>query len=94
MGLDKFIGFAFDYMKMSNTMIQLTNEQINEIADNLIFGFRCFVNIKTGEIKEMIGDIQKMKTDLHAHMKKCKSGDAPVREIAPADFKLLDFLDF
>jgi hypothetical protein len=69
--LDKFIGFAFDYMKMSNTMIQLTKEQINEIADNLIFGFRCFVNIKTGEIKEMynpdnfmVGDLEPWEEDL------------------------------
>ena len=27
-----------------------------------------------------------MKIDIHTHTKKCKSGDAPTREIAPADF--------
>ncbi len=27
-----------------------------------------------------------MKIDLHTHTKKCKSGDAHTREIAPADF--------
>lgn len=27
-----------------------------------------------------------MKIDLHTHTKKCKSGDAPTREIVPADF--------
>ena len=27
-----------------------------------------------------------MKIDIHTHTKKCKSGDAPTREISPADF--------
>lgn len=27
-----------------------------------------------------------MKIDLHTHTKKCKSGDAPTRDIAPTDF--------
>lgn len=27
-----------------------------------------------------------MKIDIHTHTKKCKSGDAPTREIASADF--------
>lgn len=27
-----------------------------------------------------------MKIDIHAHTKKCKSGDAPTREITPVDF--------
>ena len=27
-----------------------------------------------------------MKIDLHTHTKKCKSGDAPTREIAPSEF--------
>ncbi|HET7306397.1 MAG TPA: hypothetical protein VFK24_01065 [Gammaproteobacteria bacterium] len=27
-----------------------------------------------------------MKIDIHAHTKKCKSGDAPTREISPSDF--------
>lgn len=27
-----------------------------------------------------------MKIDIHTHTRKCKSGDAPTREISPADF--------
>src|SRR4051812_42992304 len=27
-----------------------------------------------------------MKIDIHTHTKKCKSGDAPTREISPANF--------
>ena len=30
-----------------------TEKQIEEIADSLDFGMRCFYNIKTGEIKEL-----------------------------------------
>jgi len=40
---------------------------------------RCSAHCSTG-------DISKMKIDIHAHTKKCKSGDAPTREIAPAAF--------
>jgi hypothetical protein len=50
-------------------MIQLTNEQINEVADNLDCGFRCFINIKTGEVKEapdnfIVGDLGPWEEDL------------------------------
>ena len=40
---------------------------------------RCSAHCSTG-------DIPKMKIDIHAHTKICKSGDAPTREIAPAAF--------
>ncbi|MFZ1748033.1 MAG: hypothetical protein WAU17_19145 [Nitrospirales bacterium] len=33
-----------------------------------------------------MGD-EAMKIDIHTHTKKCKSGDAPTREISPADFR-------
>lgn len=33
--------------------MKLTEKQIEEIADNLDFGMRCFFNLKTGEIKTL-----------------------------------------
>ncbi len=33
-----------------------------------------------------MGFLTEMKIDIHAHTKKCKSGDAPTREISPEDF--------
>ncbi len=50
-------------------MIQLTNEQINEIAEKLDSGFRSFINIKTGEVKEapdesVVGDLGPWQEDL------------------------------
>lgn len=35
---------------------------------------------------ENIWAMPTMKIDIHTHTKKCKSGDAPTREISPADF--------
>ena len=37
-----------------NFMLNLSAEQINEIAGSLECGFRCFYNIKTGGIKDII----------------------------------------
>ena len=34
--------------------MKLTEKQIEEIADNLDYGMRCFYNLKTGEIKTVI----------------------------------------
>ena len=47
----------------------MTTEQINEIADSLDCGFKCFINIKTGEIKEvpdnlMVGDPEPWEENL------------------------------
>jgi hypothetical protein len=34
--------------------MKLTEKQIEEIADNLDCGMRCFYNLKTGEIKTLL----------------------------------------
>ena len=34
--------------------MKLTDQQINDIADNLYSGRRCFYNLKTGEIKTVL----------------------------------------
>ncbi len=36
------------------TMIKLTDQQINEIAENLDGGMRCFYNKQSGEIKTLL----------------------------------------
>jgi len=48
------------------------------------FGIQTRPWLSTGYI-ENIQDAT-MKIDIHTHTKKCKSGDAPTREITPADF--------
>jgi len=42
-----------------------TEKQIQEIAENLDCGMRCFYNLKTGEIKTIIDSNSMMYTDEH-----------------------------